>query len=422
MTTASAATQQPLSPALWGYAVFGGLLAMAGLPIYIHAPKFYVDEYAVSLAALGTVLFVLRGLDFVQDPALGWLAGRLRHARAQAVGIAGVLMALAMLALFAIPPAFSPMLWFALSLTVLFSTYSFLTICFYATGTARGTELGAGGHVRLAGWRETGALLGVCLAAAAPVALAGVLAQPFTGFALGFAMMAGLALWAMRSEWGRLAAPQRVDAPVLRLREIAADRIARRLLLVALVNALPVAVTSTLFLFYAETVLQADGWEGPLLILLFLSAAASAPLWARLARRIGAKTALVSGMALAATSFVFVLMLGPGDIALFALICVLSGAGIGADLTLLPAIFASRMAELSPDAAQGFGLWAFVTKATLAIAAVIVFPVLDLSGFAAGPENPDSAILALVLLYAALPSVLKLLAIVLLALTPLTEK
>jgi glycoside/pentoside/hexuronide:cation symporter, GPH family len=26
---------------------------MAGLPIYIHAPKFYVDEYGVSLAALG---------------------------------------------------------------------------------------------------------------------------------------------------------------------------------------------------------------------------------------------------------------------------------------------------------------------------------------------------------------------------------
>lgn len=172
MTTATA-TAPIAPPALWGYAVFGGLLAMAGLPIYIHAPKFYVDEYAVSLAALGTVLFVLRGLDFVQDPALGWLAARLRHVRAQAVGVAGGLMALAMLALFALPPLFAPLLWFALALTVLFSAYSFLTICFYATGTTRGTQLGAGGHVRLAGWRETGALLGVCLAAAAPVALAG---------------------------------------------------------------------------------------------------------------------------------------------------------------------------------------------------------------------------------------------------------
>ncbi|MDD7971392.1 MFS transporter [Roseinatronobacter alkalisoli] len=408
------------APALWGYGLFGGLLAMAGLPIYIHAPKFYVDEYTVSLAALGTVLFVLRGLDFVQDPALGWLAARLRRTRAQAVAIAGMLMVLAMLALFAIPPAFAPILWFALSLTVLFSAYSFLTICFYATGTARGAELGAGGHVRLAGWRETGALLGVCVAAAAPVTLAGVLAQPFAGFALGFVGVAALALWVMRAEWTRYAAPV-ADAATPRLRDIVADATARRLLLIALVNALPVAITSTLFLFYAETVLQAAGWEGPLLILLFLSAAATAPLWARLAQQFGARRVLMAGMGLAACSFVFVLMLGPGDIALFALICVVSGAGIGADLTLLPALFARRMAELSPEAAQGFGLWAFVTKATLALAALIVFPALDLAGFSAGGANPDSAILALMLLYAALPSVLKLLALVLLARTPLTE-
>jgi glycoside/pentoside/hexuronide:cation symporter, GPH family len=62
------------SDRLPGYALFAGLLAMAGLPIYIHAPKFYVDEYGVSLAALGSVLFVLRLIDVVQDPLLGRLA------------------------------------------------------------------------------------------------------------------------------------------------------------------------------------------------------------------------------------------------------------------------------------------------------------------------------------------------------------
>ena len=44
---------------LWGYAVFAGTLSAAGLPIYIHAPKFYADNYAVSLGALGTILFAL---------------------------------------------------------------------------------------------------------------------------------------------------------------------------------------------------------------------------------------------------------------------------------------------------------------------------------------------------------------------------
>lgn len=414
---AAALSYQP--PALWGYALMGGLLAMAGLPIYIHAPKFYVDEYGVTLTALGTILFVLRGLDFVQDPALGWLAATLRAGRALAVVIAGALMAGAMLMLFAIPPAFAPLAWFAIALTILFSCYSFLTICFYTTGVSKGAGLGPNGHVRVAGWRETGALLGVCLAAAAPVALAPVLDAPFAGFAIGFAIVTLLALAAMQSEWGAQAAPVGQDGATLR--QVVGDPTARRLLLIALVNALPVAITSTLFLFYAESVLQAEGWEGPLLILLFLSAAASAPLWARLAATIGPKPALLTGMGLAAGSFLFVLTLGPGDLALFALICVISGAGMGADLTLLPAIFSRRMADLSPDAAQGFGLWAFVTKATLALAALIVFPTLDAAGFAAGPDNAPRALTTLIVLYAGIPSALKLIAMALLALTPLKE-
>ncbi|MCC5955773.1 MAG: MFS transporter [Natronohydrobacter sp.] len=407
------------APRLWGYTLFGALLAMAGLPIYIHAPYFYVDSYGVSLAALGTLLFVLRGLDFVQDPVLGWLSARLVDHRGLAVAGTTALMAGAMAMLFAIPPMFAPLAWFAVALTVLFSCYSFLTISFYATGVARGDALGRGGHLRLAGWRETGALLGVCLAAAAPVALEAVMPEPFTGFALGFVLIAALAVVAMRREWPAFRAP--ADTQGLTMREIFADPVARRLLIIALVNATPVAITSTLFLFYSESVLQTGGLEGLFLILLFLSAAVSAPLWSRLARRMGAKPALLGGMALAAGSFAFVTTLGPGDLTLFALICVISGAGIGADLTLLPAIFSRRMAELSPEAAKGFGLWAFVTKATLALAALMVFPALHLAGFEAGDTNSETALQTLILLYAALPSILKALAFALLALTPLKE-
>lgn len=416
--TAGAITRP--APRLWGYSVYGGLLAMAGLPIYIHAPFFYVEEYAVSLAALGTVLFVLRGLDFVQDPALGWLAARLGARRGQATALAVFGLAGAMVMLFAVDPLFWPLAWFAIAITVLFTCYSFLTICFYATGAARGATMGQGGHVQLAAWRESGALVGVCLAAAAPVALESVLPAPFTGFALGFVIVALVAWMAMRAEWPRFR-PDMNAASGPSFREVLADPTARRLLTIALVNATPVAITSTLFLFYAEAVLQTEGAEGPLLVLLFVAAAASAPVWAQVAKRLGAKTALLIGMALAMASFAFVLTLGPGDLVAFAVICIISGAGMGADLTLLPAIFSRRMADLSPEAAQGFGLWAFVTKATLALAALIVFPTLDMAGFEQGAQNSEIALTALVLLYAALPTLLKAGAFLLLALTPLKE-
>ena len=160
---------------LAGWSLFAALIAMAGLPIYIHAPKFYVDTYGTSLAALGGVLALLRLIDVVQDPLLGWLAEVARAQRGLLVAIAACLMAIAMLGLFAVPPPVAPLLWFALTLTLLFSAFSFLTIAFYAEGVAKAAALGPQGHLRLAGWREGGSLAGVCVAAVAPVALAALL-------------------------------------------------------------------------------------------------------------------------------------------------------------------------------------------------------------------------------------------------------
>ena len=400
-----------------GYAVFAAMLASAGLPIYIHAPKFYVDEYGVSLAALGAVLFGLRLFDFVQDPVLGWLSEAARNARRRLVALAVAVMALSMVGLFAVEPPVAPLLWFAITLTGLFTAFSFLTINFYAQGVRKAGDLGPDGHVRLASWRETGALLGVCVAAVVPTALASFTASPFVMFAAGFVGLAVLAAWVMRREW--VATPAAPETPGFG--PVLSDGIARRLLLIALVNATPVAVTSTLFLFFVESRLAAPGWEGPLLLLFFLAAAASAPFWGKAAARYGAKQALLAGMALAIASFAFAALLGPGDTLAFAAICLASGAALGAELTLLPAIFARRMARIAPDAGQAFGLWSFVSKFTLAFAAVTLLPLLDMAGFQAGTTNPATALTMLTVLYALVPCALKLIAIALLAATPLKE-
>jgi glycoside/pentoside/hexuronide:cation symporter, GPH family len=407
-------TAAPARLAPWS--LFAALIASAGLPIYIHAPKFFVDQYGVSLAALGAVLFALRLIDVVQDPVLGWLAERGRRARGALVAGAAAVIAVSMLGLFAVAPPVAPLLWFAITLTGLFSAFSFLTICFYAQGVARAEALGAGGHLRLAGWRESGALVGISLAAVAPVALAGVTDRPFALFAVGFAGLALLAVLAMRREWG--AAPLAQSA---RLSDALGDPVARRLLLLALVNAAPVAVTSTLFLFFVESRLAAPGAEGPLLLLFFLAAAATAPGWSRLAARHGPKPVLLAGMGLAILSFAFTLTLGAGDTLAFAVICAASGAALGADMVLLPAIFARHLSRRPGGEALAFGLWSFASKLALAFSAAALFPILQAGGFAAGADNPDDALHLLTLLYAALPCALKLLAVGLLLATPVPE-
>ncbi len=401
---------------LSGYALFAAMLAAAGLPIYIHAPKFFADQYGVGLGALGAVLFGLRLFDFVQDPVLGWLSERSRAFRGATVAGAACVMALAMLGLFAVTPPFAPLLWFAITLAALFTAFSYLTICFYAEGVRKADTLGTKGHVRLAAWRETGALLGISAAAALPTVLAIYSGAPFALFAVGFVGLVALAVFAMQREWQGGVAEE--STPIA---DILADGLTRRLLLIALVNATPVAVSSTLFLFFVESRLEAPGWEGPLLLLFFLAAAASAPLWGWVARRIGTKQALLIAMVLAILAFGYAIFLGPGDAVPFALICLASGAAIGADMTLLPAIFAARMAKIAPSAAQGFGLWSFVTKFTLALAAITLLPLLDISGFQTGAANSDAALTTLTILYAGLPCALKLVAIALLAATRLDE-
>ena len=398
------------------YSLFAAVINAAGLPIYIYAPKLYVDNYGVTLAALGAMLFALRLLDVVQDPLLGWISERLGRARPFAVAFAGGLLALSMIGLFAVTPPIAPLLWFGVTLLGLFSAFSFLTINFYAQGIAK-VGNNPKGHVKLAAWRETGALLGICVAAVAPTLLMGYDFDAFTAFAWGFAAATVAAIIWMWPEW-----TSRVQTEPTPIKAIWGDAQARRLLLLALVNATPLAVSSTLFLFYVESALGGVGWEGALLVLFFLAAACSSPIWSKLAGKFGEKPVLLTAMVLAIISFGYAYTLGQGDVIPFAIVCVLSGAAIGADLTLLPALFAKRMSIIAPNGGQGFGLWSLVSKFTLAFAAVVLLPLLEGAGFQSGaPSQPQEAIETLVVLYALVPSALKLVAIALLVATKLED-
>ncbi len=410
------APDSAIAERLPAYSLFAAIISAAGLPIYIYAPAYYAETFGVSLTALGGVLFVLRLIDVIQDPALGWVSERLTRGKALAVTAGAALLALSMIGLFAIAPPIDPLWWFAITVTGLFSAFSFLTINFYATGIAKAGNAPTG-HVRLAAWRETGALLGVCIAAIVPTVLMGVTGSPFATFAYGFAALTGLAALYMWPEWqGRM-----TQSP-MGIRDILSDPLAKRLLILALFNATPLAVSSTLFLFFVDSRLGAVGWEGPLLVLFFLAAAVSAPVWSRLATRFGPKSVLLTAMVLAVLSFGYTLTLDTGDLIQFGIVCVLSGATIGADLTLLPAMFAKRMAQVSPNGGQGFGLWSLVNKLTLAFAAVVLLPLLEQAGFAAGTAtNPPGALTMLTLLYAGVPCTLKLVAIGLLAATKLED-
>lgn len=142
-------------------------------------------------------------------------------------------------------------------------------------------------------------------------------------------------------------------------------------------------------------------------MLFFLSAGLSVPLWTLVSHRIGAKATLLIAMPLAIASFVGAGFLNPGNAYGFALICLASGAALGADMLLLPALFSIALTKAGLSAGTAFGIWSFAGKLALALAAAVTLPLLQAFGFTPGTHNTPEALSALVAAYAILPCVLK---------------
>lgn len=413
------ANRTPAGRMLGPYALFGAAVAFAGPPIYIHTPSLYAAQHGLSLATVGFVLLAVRLLDFVQDPLLGWWIGRCPAWRRLFAAGFGALLGLGALALFAPAPLPLPALWLTVSLAVVFTGFSALQILYYSSGVVLAQSL-PGGHNRLAGWREAGVLGGVCAACVAPALAASLVGKPyaFSLYAAAFCLLLVVAVWRMRRWWpaGQTSGPQRIPKQVL------TDPKVQRLLLIGLINALPTGLTATLFVFFVEDRLQAAEHAGPALLLFFAAAAVGAPVWGRIANRIGARRALILGMSAATAAFLGAMTLGSGDWLLFYGICIASGFCVGADMTLLPALLSARLSNHEGGGELAFGLWGFVNKASLALAAGLALPALAAAGFEPGATaNSPFALQALSIAYAGVPCVLKAMTVLALSLTPIPE-
>jgi Na+/melibiose symporter-like transporter len=410
-------------PVLAAYAAPAVPLALLGVPLTVHLPAFWAGEMGLSLAAVGAVLTVARLFDAVADPLVGrWsdLVGRRKPFMAAGLPVAGLGIA----GLF-FPPEGAGAAWL-LGFSVLVALgWTLLSLPYQAWGAGLSGDYGE--RARITGWREGGTILGIVLSAALPAVLG------LTGAAAVLAMLAaltmGLAVPLVGWLLARVPEPARVVGTHASLgaalRMAAANAPFRRLLLAWLVNGVANGLPAALFLLLCLHVLQAPEAAGPLLLLYFLAGIAGLPLWTWLARRVGKHVAWCLAMVWACAAFAFVPVLGPGAVVVFAAICVASGLGLGADLSLPPAIQADvvevdALASGEDRAGLFFAAWTMAQKAGQALAVGVAFPLLELAGFQAEGENSAFALGALVGLYCVVPIVLKLGAVGLMWGFPLT--
>jgi Na+/melibiose symporter-like transporter len=406
---------------LFFYGCFSMPLALVALPIYVYVPKYYSDNFSVSLALIGQVLLAVRLFDAVSDPLLGSWVDHGRSSRGFAllrgyrrfIAFAIAPLALGYVLLFH-PPASMPRgqshaaFWLAICLVVVYAGYSLANIAYYSWGadlSPRPAE-----RTRISGFREACGLFGVLASAALPELLGmDALSLVFVAFLLltGATLLLGAPHPPMQHLDVARATPV-FTAMKLPLR----NSQFRILLAIFLANGIASAIPATLVLFYIRDALGLERYAGLILTIYFIAAAAAIPGWVALARRIGEGRAWLAGMVLAVAVFVWVLALHQGALIGFCVICLFSGAILGADLSLPPAILAgviARGGHRGTHEGAYFGIWNLATKLNLALAAGISLPLLNMLGYQ--PEHLDQVgVRALTYCYALAPSILKLLA------------
>ncbi len=389
-------------------------VAFAGFPLYILAPDFYATHYGLSLTLLGTLLLAIRLFDAVQDPLIGWLTDRLQGRFLPLLVVTGTVLCISIFALFN-GMIFSPTIWFAICMIFAVSAYSVLTIMLGAQAilwTPNRHE-----QTRIAGTREACGLVGLVIAVSMPTLLLH-LVKPQRVY-LWYTMILAVLMLVSIASFSRLAISLPSKLHIQKKQKVSLlgglrtlSKESQRLFGVYGLSMLASSLPAVLVIFYVRDLLGAAHLTGLFLLLYFLSGACVMPLWKNLSVHIGKYKTWCLANIVAVAGFIGAFFLNAGDVWYYAIVCVVSGIALGADLILPPSILSDHIHASSNSAYSGmhYAFLAFIAKVSLALASAIALPALDVVGFKPHTANSQVALMTLSAAYALIPCVLKLMA------------
>lgn len=419
--TPAAPARLPTASLLWYGLIAMPLAALTG-PVFAALPNHLVANLGLDQAKVGLALLLARLWDAVCDPLFGLYADRYasRWGRRLPWIIAGLPPTLLGAALLFLAEPGINILTVGLGSALLYTGWTAIKLSHDAWGAELSRDYAE--RVRITATREGLALIGGLIA----IALLGwgVSTAP-GGLAQAFAVLFWFVAAALVLGLGSLAVgasrPALLAAPKLRLWDIAElwqrQPALRKLSGAYFLNTLAAAFPATLFLPYVEFALDAPAARGPLILLYFLSAVVAMPAWSWASRRYGKDAAWRASILIAAVFFAPALFFRSDTEIWFAIICVITGACLGGDLMLPPAMQADiadaqALAVGHERAGLLFALLGFLSKLAYALAVGVAFGLLAVVEFdqRAGALNTREGVTMLALLYAGVPIVLKLMA------------
>lgn len=405
------------------YGILGVPIAFLGFPLYIYLPTFYVEYVNLNVGTVGIILLVARLLDMILDPFIGKFTDNYNKFNIIIISTFFVLFGL----FFLIKPLYFNSLWLFCFSIITYISYSFVMIP-YLTLNSQISDNSVN-NTKLAFSRELFIVFGVLISLLFPYvfmvandskkSLELLLYTCLIIFPI-FSIIFYFKLKHFENKKSRIQEKEFLKSINIFFKKFPHNK---KLFFSFLINNLANALPATLFLFYVKYVLDLEEKTGLFLIVYFISAIVTFPLWIKLSIKISKKTTWILSMITACCAFIFVPFLQEKDFLYFFIICIVTGMSLGADMAL-PSSIQADVAQQSKNTNNDisgilFGFWAMITKFSLALAVAISFITLEFTGFDTQNIN-EISLIALIVLYSIVPILLKLISIILLSKYELT--
>lgn len=409
--------------ALLSYALPALPLAIPTVAIYILLPTYYVEEIGLPLLLTGLLLMLARLSDVITDPLIGRWLDFASPRQFKATLVIGGLICIPSLGLLIHPLASAPALSLLVGALFLYLGWTLVQVP-YITWLSHLSDSSLQ-RTRAVSLREGLALIGLLVSASVPMLV-------MIGLSTTQMLQVMALITVLPGGWFIYRLLVCLPAPTAEKtlsqghwRELIKNRPAMRLVAAWFTNGIANGIPAVLFPLYITSVLGLEAELRPVFILIyFIAACCALPIWLKLSKHLDKVLLWQIAMLIAIAAFLPAAWLGPGDTYWFVLICILTGSALGADLALPHAIQAEvtdwdRFRFRRRQTGLLFALWNAATKLALAMAALVALGLLELSGFEIEMAAP---VVALGLIYALLPSVLKCVAIAMLWQFPLKSR
>ena len=377
-------------------------LAMLGLPLILYLPPFYAGELGMDLAAVGIVFALARMWDAVIDPLIGYWSDKTggRFGRRKPWLVVGApLWMLGVYALLSPPESANTVyLWFAAF--GFYVAWTMVQIPYQSWGVELSRQYEE--RSRITGIRETGTLVGVILATAAPVIVFSTPNPPLRDILWVFtvALLILIPATVLITCMVTPAVPPimaRRPGPMVSLRVLRRNRPLLRVLIGSFCMTLAAGVLNSGLLFVWAEALELSRLDFMVYVLVqYGFAIVGMPLMVWLGNRIGRHRVLAMGGAGFLALQLVLLAVTPGAFEQALAVAVVGGF-ITSVIWVMPPALVGDTVEYGmlkgggDQAALYMAALNFVTKMAFAAGVGISLPLLGALGFdAQGGNNPDA--------------------------------